>query len=439
MSELVERRFSNETGEFLFELSLSNITTIFECDIQVSPTTLSQYKTLLNQHQSGLVQHQNSTDHHQHQQQQQQQQTSGSSSSSLKSSSNSLLGANLVTNLFGGSSSSQTNLTSDTTNNANNTNDHHQQQHQSNMITSSTSTLNNIKLETNNFSFGAFEWSLSIVPLVHHHHDSINSSSKRHFSPPNQQQSSHNNNNNRAVITGQTEPICRVYLNRLSGVDSLCRVKYRIILGHHLQPNPACTTTANQSQSSTDQMMSIGVAATTTSTAPLIASTSSTTAINLMPTPVNATVGSASNSNNQLMVPNDNLNEYADSDILDQISDVGGRIRGFQFNQTNILNLISIKSSQNPSSSSTSSSHIQSSTSSYHRGHYHSSGSNSQSSSQNSASSSSMLDLRVHIEMFCANTISEARVPLHRNPSLQQISNCSDRNKQVSSSYDIII
>lgn len=47
MSELIERRFSNETGEFLFELTLSNVTTIFECDIQLSANILSQYKSML--------------------------------------------------------------------------------------------------------------------------------------------------------------------------------------------------------------------------------------------------------------------------------------------------------------------------------------------------------------------------------------------------------
>lgn len=47
MSDLVQRNFSSETGEFLFELALSNMSTIFECDIQLNAPTLGQYKSML--------------------------------------------------------------------------------------------------------------------------------------------------------------------------------------------------------------------------------------------------------------------------------------------------------------------------------------------------------------------------------------------------------
>lgn len=53
ISDLQSRRFSDETGEFLLELSLSNVTTVFETDIRVPAH-------LLNHH------HHHQPHHHQH-------------------------------------------------------------------------------------------------------------------------------------------------------------------------------------------------------------------------------------------------------------------------------------------------------------------------------------------------------------------------------------
>lgn len=361
MSELNERRFSNETGEFLFELSLSNMRTIFECDIQLNPNVLTQYKSMLKNSQPPA--------------QQQQQQTQPSAAGTPTSNASSSSGNNQL-----------------------------------------------INLETNCFTFGSFEWSLTIVPLVvpsvrvagnqqsseqQQQNSSASSSSSNLLTPSRLQSSSiqsisstvsslgggggggggrekhsrHRDSNPMVGISGPSnpnmEPVCRVYLNRLSGFDSLCRVRYRVILGHHQQ---ATNISAAQPQPATT---------------------------------------SASSSA-----------EFVDSRTLDQISDTGGRIRGHQFRNTNILKLISLRSAgQQPnqpaggSATSTSAGHHSSSRSHAHHHHHSTSG---------GSGGSASLDLRVHIEMFCANTVSEARVPLNRNPNEPPTSNCLDRSKQVS-------
>lgn len=74
-----------------------------------------------------------------------------------------------------------------------------------------------------------------------------------------------------------------------------------------------------------------------------------------------------------------------DSGLLDQISDLGGRIRGFQMRYP-LCELL-----------------------------------------RNSTV------LRLGVELHCANPISEAKVPIIRNPS--PAVNCYDRNKQVSESH----
>ena len=71
-----------------------------------------------------------------------------------------------------------------------------------------------------------------------------------------------------------------------------------------------------------------------------------------------------------------------DSSVLDQISDAGGRIRGFQM-QHSLTDLLKPNGC-----------------------------------------------VRVYVELHCCNAISEAKVPIVRNPS--PAINCYDRNKQVS-------
>jgi len=302
MSDLMERGFSNETGEFLFELSLSNMSTIFECDVQLNATTLAQYKCMLK---NGIAQ-------------------VAPGEPPARQESRPAQGKR--------------------------------------QLSAAQSNSELISLETNYFTFGAFDWSLTIVPLVapcggqqqQQVHEAASASS-----------SSSSSSAAAAAVASQPaaaqsasqrrdlEPVCRVYLNRLNGVESLCRVKYRVILGHH---QPAGQHAAH----------------------------------------------------------------FVDSRSLDQISDVGGRIRGYQFRDTNILKLVSVRSAG------------QSSTgcgqpgAGYQR-------LQAQHQQPNSTSSGSF-DLRVHIEMFCANTVSEARVALQRRPNEPQVSNCSDRNKQVSCS-----
>ncbi|XP_054710150.1 uncharacterized protein LOC129219863 [Uloborus diversus] len=129
-----------------------------------------------------------------------------------------------------------------------------------------------LKLETSYFTFGNFEWNVSILP----HGDETDT-------------------NNRP----------RVLLNRLTGFDHQCRVMYRVVLGEG--------------------------------------------------------------------------ERKIDSGILDQISDMSGRIRGFSL-RCQVTDLVR------------------------------------------------RAVLRVYTEMICANTISEAKVPTTRDPN--STSNCYDRDKQ---------
>lgn len=343
MSDLSDRNFSNETGEFLFELSLSNVITIFECDIQLNANLLTQYKTMLKTGPSLPVG----------------QAALNSSNSANDNTAKDPSGSSKSSSKAGGSRSGS----------------------------GAGSEL--LSLETNCFTFGAFDWSLTIVPLVVPSqqqqqpvdvHSSASSSSSNNnllSSTPVKQllgskRGSLNSSgggvslNSAGQQYSKLEPVCRVYLNRLNGSDCLCRVKYRVILGHHQ---------------------------------------------------------SASGNNNP--TPPQPSSEFVDSKLLDQISDSGGRIRGHQFKNTNILKLISFKSS------STSSSAGSSSAANGH-GHLHHQPTAS-GKAQHSSSANSSLDLRVHIEMVCANTISEARVPISRKPNELPASNCSDRNKQVNS------
>lgn len=325
MSDLIDRHFSNETGEFLFELSLSNISTIFECDVQLNPATLGQYKCMLK---------------------------SGTPASAA-----------------GRAASGCSSQAADSQSSANSN-----KQASGNQRGQSIELIN---LETNYFTFGAFDWSLTIVPLVipssveqpsgggSSSNSSSSTTQNNHLLTPNKLLSSSSMSiasstagpaqmkdcskqrpGQQQPAAAKLEPVCRVYLNRLNGFDCLCRVKYRVILGHHQQQQGAAHSA-----------------------------------------------------------------EFVDSRILDQISDANGRIRGHQFRHTNVLKLISLRSSGAQPNEL------------YLGGKQH---------HHHQQSGAGSLDLRVHIEMFCANTISECRVPLQRKPNEAQVSNCSDRNKQVS-------
>ena len=331
LGELAERRFSNETGEFLLELALSNTTTIFECDIQLNPSVLGQYKRMLR---SGCPQL--------------------SSASSQQHVGPSPAGHSATD----GSSARQ------------------QQQVKSSKHSQQQARKQLINLDTNCFTFGAFDWSLTIVPLVLGGGGGGGETSNSSKSPP-MQNGAHQSE--ASGESGQTplEPVCRIYLNRLSGFDSLCRVKYRVILGHH-----------QQSQSASQP------------------------------------IGQSS--------------EFVDSKALDQVSDCAGRIRGYQFRHTNILRLISLRhtSASASTSSSAATSASASASPSPGRHHHHHQNNNHHHHHHNGGQQqqqlqASSVDLRVHIEMFCANTISEARVKLERRPNEPQVSNCSDRNKQA--------
>lgn len=280
-----------------------------------------------------------------------------------------------------------------------------------------------INLDTNCFTFGSFDWSLTIVPLVvpssassastssHPTAAAASNDSQKAPSAPNsstnqvnksKSQQQHQNQSEQLQDVHQQqqqlEPVCRIYLNRLSGYDSLCRVKYRVILGHH-QPGGAQSA------------------------------------------------------------------EHVDSEQLDQISDCDGRIRGYQFRRTNILKLVSLRHASHNSGSNAAASGSglgancqQPSGGNYsgkhHHGHHHNhshrsatggvaaaggggGGGGAAGSSPSPIQLASSVDLRVHIEMFCANTISEAKVAINRKQNEPQVSNCSDRNKQVSSAVSL--
>lgn len=200
MNEIQSRKFGDETGEFLLELSLGNIMTIFETDLQVS---------------------------------------------------------------------------------SNNNNNNGQ--------------LKSGKFESASFSFGSFEWNVSIV--IHN------------YGATNAVTIANDNTANETSSSSSTNRIIYVFLNRLSGFDHPCRVQYRVIIGDDDQKN------------------------------------------------------------------------HEDSNVLDQISDAGGRIRGFQM-QHSLCDLIKSNGT-----------------------------------------------VRVYVELHCCNAISEAKVPIVRNPSPNI--NCYDRNKQV--------
>nr|XP_046914060.1 UPF0746 protein DDB_G0281095-like [Dermatophagoides farinae] len=202
MNEIQSRKFGDETGEFLLELSLGNIMTIFETDLQVS------------------------------------------------------------------------------SNNNNNNN----------------GQLKSGKFESASFSFGSFEWNVSIVI---HNYGATNAVTIANDNTANETSSSSSLSTNRIIY---------VFLNRLSGFDHPCRVQYRVIIGDDDQKN------------------------------------------------------------------------HEDSNVLDQISDAGGRIRGFQM-QHSLCDLIKSNGT-----------------------------------------------VRVYVELHCCNAISEAKVPIVRNPSPNI--NCYDRNKQ---------
>ena len=147
----------------------------------------------------------------------------------------------------------------------------------------SSTQLKTNKFETPFFTFGSFDWNLSIVTQL--------------YSTPNDEIDSQRDLN--------VKPF--VFLNRMTGFENPCRVQYRCLLGE---------------------------------------------------------------------------GKYReDSAILDQISDVSGRIRGFQMRHS-LHDLVK------------------------HHG-----------------------VVRLYLELYCCNTISEAKVPVIRNPS--PTINCYDRNKQV--------
>ena len=206
MNEIQSRKFGDETGEFLLELSLGNILTIFETDLQVS------------------------------------------NNGQLKSG----------------------------------------------------------KFESASFSFGSFEWNVSIVI---HNYGATSTTTTANSNNNNNNNGNDNTVNESSSSTTSSNRIIYVFLNRLSGFDHPCRVQYRVIIGDDEQKN------------------------------------------------------------------------HEDSGVLDQISDAGGRIRGFQM-QHSLTDLLKSNGT-----------------------------------------------VRVFVELHCCNAISEAKVPIVRNPS--PTISCYDRNKQV--------
>lgn len=126
LSELPERRFSDENGEFLLELCLYNMKTIFEDDIRIQ--TMSQ--------------------------------------------------ASLAEERLSGSTG---NLTKGE---------------------KVTSKIKHNKLETSYFPFGNFDWNISLTPMPE-----------------------------ADIKSDLDKSITRVSLNRLTGFDHQCRVRYRLVLG----------------------------------------------------------------------------------------------------------------------------------------------------------------------------------------------------------------
>lgn len=156
------------------------------------------------------------------------------------------------------------------------------------------------KFESASFGFGSFDWNVSIV--VHNYGPGTTTAANNSGG-----QTNGNDVNSNTKDDSANGRIIYVFLNRLSGFDHPCRVKYRVLIGE--------------------------------------------------------------NKNGE------------DSGMLDQLSDAGGRIRGFQM-QNSLTELLKSDGS-----------------------------------------------VRVRVELQCCNAISEAKVPIVRNPS--PTVNCYDRNKQV--------
>lgn len=167
---------------------------------------------------------------------------------------------------------------------------------ETNLQVSTGGQLKSGKFESTSFSFGSFDWSVSIV--IHNYGPTGAAAAVA---------ATVNGTSGENQKDDNTSRIIYVFLNRLSGFEHPCRVQYRMVIGEG--------------------------------------------------------------------------KNREDSAVLDQISDVGGRIRGFQMGHP-LPELLK----------------------------------------PNGA-------VRVYVELHCCNAISEAKVPVVRNPS--PTINCYDRNKQV--------
>lgn len=135
LSDLAERHFSDENGEFLIELCLQNMRTVFEDDIRI----YSMSKTNIPSDAAPQ-----------------------------------------------GASAAPASATTTP-----------------NKTDKAGSRIKNNKLETSYFSFGNFDWNISLTPVAE----------------------------GDRKVDGGGEPKTRVTLNRLTGFDHQCRVRYRLILG----------------------------------------------------------------------------------------------------------------------------------------------------------------------------------------------------------------
>lgn len=168
-------------------------------------------------------------------------------------------------------------------------------------VASAGGTLKSGKFESTSFSFGSFDWSVSIV--IHNYGPTGAAAAAQ--AAVNGAVGEGGNKEN-AAGNDTTSRIIYVFLNRLSGFEHPCRVQYRVVIGEG--------------------------------------------------------------------------RNREDSAVLDQISDVGGRIRGFQMSHP-LPELLKANG-----------------------------------------------QVRVYVELHCCNAISEAKVPVARPPS--PTINCYDRNKQ---------
>lgn len=219
MNDIQSRNFGDETGEFILELSLSNLMTVFEANISLQ----------------GIV--------------------SGPIGNTNVSNINSSTGYNSNSG-GGGSGGPSAGGSPGTISNACTTslsNSHHKNSQLSSPSTSSTvattattpattasSTSSNHqlslilfkngKLETSYFHFGSFEWNISIVinngsggsgpaSLVR---GLFKDSSHHHHHHQQQEQDLYGTKSNRSYL---------VYLNRLTGFENACRIQYRLVLG----------------------------------------------------------------------------------------------------------------------------------------------------------------------------------------------------------------